>query len=143
MVKAAVGWSRELVMARLEEMALVIRALPDREKGWMNSLNSFWPAIRRSSAENYGWTEARVRPPIPSPAAIDRGYQAYEWLNWIDEDVRPLVTARAFGFSYRRIGAMAGMSRCTSKRRIDTALSKVATRLNHELDRASKGRRAA
>ena len=52
MVKAAVGWSRELVMARLEEMALVIRALPDTEKGWMNSLQSFWPAIRHRSADN-------------------------------------------------------------------------------------------
>ena len=109
----------------------------------MNSMNSVWPAIRRSSAESYGWAEARVRPPIPSQAAIDRGYQAYEWLKWLDQEARPLVTARAFGFSYAKIGKLSGICGRTVKTRIDRACSRVATRLNLEMDRASKGRRAA
>jgi hypothetical protein len=75
--------------------------------------------VVRSALESYGWTEARLRPPVPSAEKIDRMDEAMCWLGLIPQDnyvLRRVVGARSLVhpitdrhlFSWRRLGGAMG-----------------------------------
>lgn len=102
---------------RLEEAGASLLALP--ATGWSTRLRSSTLDIVRSAAEGYGWTEGRLRPPIPSAAKITRMDEALGWIAHIPLDryvLRRIVGARSLVhplsdrhlFSWRRLGAVLG-----------------------------------
>ena len=60
----------ELVTYRLEEAGAALLALPGT--GWSTRLRASSLEIVRTAIECYGWTEKRIRPPIPSATRITR-----------------------------------------------------------------------
>ena len=73
----------------------------------------------RDAAAGYGMGQGRIRPPVPSPAAIDRMDAAWVWLGLIPGDkfvLRRVVGARSLVspltgrhvLSWRRIGDAVG-----------------------------------
>ena len=89
--------TREEIRSRLEEAAEVLAALPDRDRP--RGYRTTWPDYAISTADAYGYREARARRPIPSPEAIDRADKAMRWLQLTDGDTGKLLWARA-----KRIG---------------------------------------
>jgi len=107
----------ELVTARLEEAGATLLALPGT--GWTTKLRASSLEIVRAAIENYGWTESRVRPAIPSAARISRMDEAMGWITLIPLDryvLRRIVGARSlvspttdrYLFPWRRLAAVLG-----------------------------------
>ncbi len=86
----------ELVTSRLEEAGATLLALPGT--GWSTRLRASSLEIVRTAIESYGWTEKRLRPPIPSAARISRMDEAMGWITMIPSDryvLRRIVGARS------------------------------------------------
>lgn len=115
------------VKARFEEAAETMRALRlgsrDRPQA---RLLARWPDVVHQAMLAYGWTGAKVRPPAPSPAAIDRLDETLAWLWPLADDERRLVMARAFRLPWRRIEDLDGRSERTLRKVHATALEKIA-----------------
>jgi hypothetical protein len=119
----------ELIKARFEEAALALRALPLNARDRPQARLSRWPDVVHQAMLAYGWTEARVRPPAPSPAAIDRLDETLSWLWPLADDERRLVMARAFRLPWRRIEDLDGRSERTLRNVHARVLSAVVARL--------------
>ena len=52
----------------------------------------------------YGYEDAKVTPPIPSPAAIQRMEEVLTWLQLAPVEYRRLRWFRAEGWSWRKLG---------------------------------------
>lgn len=109
--------SAEWVIARLEEAGTTLLALP--HTGPSTRLVQSGLEWVRDAAESYGAARARLRPAIPSAAAITRMDQAYRWVSRIPEDkyvLRRVVGARSLVhpmtgrhlYSWRRLGTAVG-----------------------------------
>jgi len=88
--------AEQLVIARLEEAGTTLLALPGT--GWTTKLRTSSLEIVRAAIENYGWTENRVRPAVPSAARISRMDEAMGWIPLIPLDryvLRRIVGARS------------------------------------------------
>jgi hypothetical protein len=107
----------DYVVYRLEEAGATLLALPNT--GWSTRLRSSSPEIVRTAMEAYGWTEAQIRPPVPSAARVTRMDEALTWLSLIPEDryvLRRVVGARSLVhpitdrhlFPWRRLGKALG-----------------------------------
>ncbi len=107
----------DFVVYRLEEAGATLLALPGT--GWTTHMRSSSLEIVRSALEAYGWTEGRVRPPVPSSAKISRMDEAMAWIPLIPLDryvLRRVVGARSLVhpitdrhlFPWRRLGAALG-----------------------------------
>src|SRR5271166_3410853 len=86
----------DLVTYRLEEAGATLLALPGT--GWSTRLRASSLEIVRAAIESYGWTEKRIRPPIPSAARITRMDEALGWITLIPIDryvLRRIVGARS------------------------------------------------
>ena len=86
----------DLVTYRLEEAGATLLALPGT--GWSTRLRASSLEIVRAAVESYGWTEKRIRPPIPSAARITRMDEALGWITLIPIDryvLRRIVGARS------------------------------------------------
>jgi hypothetical protein len=59
------------VITRLNEAASVLRRLPEGGRYEYPFLTS-WPDYKPDPNTAYGYEDAKVKPPIPSPAAIQR-----------------------------------------------------------------------
>ncbi|MBS0560770.1 MAG: hypothetical protein JSR21_12015 [Proteobacteria bacterium] len=105
------------VIARLEEAGETLLSLP--ATGWSTRLRTSSLDIVRSALENYGWSESRVRPPVPSSARITQMDEAYAWIRAIPVEnyvLRRIVGARSlinpvtgrYVFPWRRLGAALG-----------------------------------
>jgi hypothetical protein len=105
------------VSYRLEEAGETLLALPGT--GYSTRLRTSTLDIVRTAIENYGWSEARVRPPVPSSAKITRMDEALGWILLIPRDnyvLRRIVGARCLVspvterhlFPWRRLGAALG-----------------------------------
>ncbi|MBV8525794.1 MAG: hypothetical protein JOY71_27395 [Acetobacteraceae bacterium] len=75
--------------------------------------------IVRTAIESYGWTDQRVRPPVPSAAAITDMDEVLGWISLIPVEryvLRRIVGARSlvhpvtekYLFPWRRLGAALG-----------------------------------
>lgn len=105
------------VIVRLEDAGASLLSLPGT--GWTTKLRSSSLEIVRTAIESYGWTEQRVRPPIPSALRISRMDEALGWITLIPLDryvLRRIVGARSLVspitdrhlFPWRRLGAAVG-----------------------------------
>ena len=66
------------VTCRLEEAGATLLALPGT--GWSTRLRTSSVDIVRTALESYGWTESRIRPPVPSSAQISRMDETLAWI---------------------------------------------------------------
>jgi hypothetical protein len=107
----------DYVVYRLEEAGATLLALPGT--GWSTRLRTSSLEIVRTALESYGWTEARIRPAVPSAEKITRMDEALSWLSLIPQDkyvLRRVVGARSLVhpitdrhlFPWRRLGAALG-----------------------------------
>ena len=107
----------QYVTWRLEEAGRTLLCLP--MTGYSTRLRSSALDIVRGAAEAYGLSEKRLRPPVPSGAAIDRMDEAYGWLRLIPEEkfvIRRIVGARSLVhpltdrhlYPWRRLAAAVG-----------------------------------
>ncbi|HQT76266.1 MAG: hypothetical protein B7Z80_02460 [Rhodospirillales bacterium 20-64-7] len=107
----------DYVVYRLEEAGATLLALPG--SGWSTRLRTSSLEIVRTALEAYGWTEARIRPPVPSAEKITRMDEAMAWIPLIPLDkyvLRRIVGARSLVhpitdrhlFPWRRLGKALG-----------------------------------
>jgi len=107
----------ETVIGRLEAAGAALLALPGT--GWSTKMRSSSLEIVRVAIEGYGWTNKRIRPPIPSAAQITRMDEALGWISMIPIDryvLRRIVGARSLVhpiterhlFPWRRLGTAIG-----------------------------------
>jgi hypothetical protein len=105
------------VVARLEKAGSTLLALPGT--GWSTKLRTSSLDIVRTAIESYGWTDQRVRPPVPSAAAITDMDEVLGWISFIPVEryvLRRIVGARSlvhpvtekYLFPWRRLGAALG-----------------------------------
>jgi hypothetical protein len=98
----------------------------------------------RTALEGYGWTNARIRPPVPSAQHIDRMDEALAWPTLIPADryvLRRIVGARALVsplterhlFSWRRLGAVLGADHKAVQRWHAEGIDVIVTALNRPL----------
>ncbi len=86
----------KFVTRRLEEAGAALLALPNT--GYSTKLRSSNLDIVRTALESYGWSEKRIRPAVPSAAAITRMDEAMGWIAHIPIDryvLRRIVGARS------------------------------------------------
>ncbi len=107
----------DFVIYRLEEAGATVLALPGT--GWSTRMRSSSIEIVRTAMESYGWSAARIRPPVPSSDKITRMDEAMAWLTLIPQEkyvLRRVVGARSLVhpitdrhlFPWRRLGAALG-----------------------------------
>jgi hypothetical protein len=105
------------VIARLEKAGSTLLALPGT--GWSTKLRMSSLDIVRTEIESYGWTDQRIRPPVPSAAAITDMDEVLGWISFIPVEryvLRRIVGARSlvhpvtekYLFPWRRLGAALG-----------------------------------
>ena len=105
------------IVARLEEAGRTLLALPQR--GYSPGLRMNRLDIVQEAVEAYGWSEGRIRLPVPPAQRITRMDESFAWLRLIPEDryvLRRIVGARALVSPYtdrhlypwRRLGALLG-----------------------------------
>lgn len=125
-------WFHADVERRLVAAASTLRRLPMPKHGRPAGFKSAAIDVVRSTVEAYGYEEARVRPPAPSPEDITRMDEALSWLLWLDAETRRIVFARSLGFSWRRVAAMDLQGRCgkTLLKVFRTGIMRIADRLN-------------
>ncbi len=107
----------DFVVYRLEEAGATLLALPGT--GWSTRLRTSSLEIVRTALEAYGWTEARIRPAVPSAEKITRMDEALGWIPLIPLDryvLRRVVGARSLVnpltdrhlYPWRRLGSALG-----------------------------------
>ncbi len=107
----------DFVIYRLEEAGATLLALPGT--GYSTRLRSSSLEIVRTALESYGWSDARIRPPVPSADKISRMDEAMSWIPLIPLDryvLRRVVGARSLVhpvtdrhlFPWRRLGKALG-----------------------------------
>lgn len=117
------------VKRRFEEAAETLRALRLGARDRPMARLARWPDVVHQAMLAYGWSEARVRLPAPSPAAIDRLDETLLWLWPLADDERRLVMARAFRIPWPRIVELDGRSKPTLRTVHGRALAKIAVDL--------------
>jgi hypothetical protein len=126
---------------RFEEAARTLRRLPDPAKG-PKGYGSSWPPIIRSYWEAYGADPARPPCISPSPEAISRMEETFDWLLWIEPDDARIVWLRAEGVRWRQVCNRVGLSRSAAWRRWVAALVMIANRCNsRDFQKGQKFRR--
>ena len=134
-------WTEAAVKARLDEAAETLKAMTLSCRDRPARLGSGWPDVVRQSCEAYGYSDVRVHPPTPSPAAISRADEAVTWLLWLGDAERRVAWARASGITWRRLEDIDGRSHVTLRKILSVALACIAKRLNVPLpSRAVEGR---
>lgn len=120
-------WTASMVEERMAEAALVLRRLPEeRVQGYFST----WPEVVRDFWDAFGWHDAVLRAPRPSPAAIDRMDEAMTWLRWLDPVDAKIVWERAANTRWKPICHRFGMTRATAWRHWVAGLTLIAARLN-------------
>lgn len=118
-----------LLEDRFEEAARTLRRLPNPPGSTPRGYSSSWPEYAHDPGQSYGYNAARVRV-APSPAAIKRMEECFEWLSWLEPDDARIVWLRAEGMRWRQIGIRMGCVRQTAWRRWVAALVTIANHLN-------------
>lgn len=128
----------EYVLARLELAGSTLIALPGT--GCLPAgMKSNWPDFARQAIEAYGYTEARVRPPVPRARAITEMDEAFAWVGLVDDvRTRRLLLLRALvdpitdrhRWSWRRLDSSFGIHRDTLRLWHGRGIGRIVTRLN-------------
>ena len=129
----------DYVVRRLEEAGATLLALPGT--GWTTRLRTSYIEIVRTALESYGWSEARIRPAVPSADRISRMDEAMGWIGVIPLDryvLRRIVGARSLVhpvsdrhlFSWRRLAAALGADHKAVQRWHGQAIEMIVAALN-------------
>ena len=129
----------DFVISRLEEAGATLLAL--RGTGWTTKLRTSNIEIVRTALENYGWTEPRVRPSVPSAEKITRMDEAMGWIGAIPLDryvLRRIVGARSLVhpvtdrrlFPWRRLAAALGADHKAVQRWHGQGIDMIVAALN-------------
>jgi hypothetical protein len=113
----AAPYDAALVGALLEQAGATLFALP--MSGHSTRLRQSMPEVAAATSEAAWGMERRLRPPLPSAAAISRMDRVLGWIRLIPDDryvLRRIVSARALVnplterhlYSWRRLGALLG-----------------------------------
>lgn len=102
---------------RFKEAMFTLRRMPtDRPREYKVA----WPDVVQDVHDAYGYTPTTTRQAAPSPAAITRMDEALGWIMLIQDGpkkpLRKIVTGRAMGVHWTKLGRMAGKDRSTVKR---------------------------
>jgi hypothetical protein len=130
------------VVYRLEEAGETLLALPGT--GWSTRLRTSSLDIVRTALENYGWSENRMRPPVPSSAKITRMDEALAWIALIPLEnhvLRRIVGARCLVspvterhlYPWRRLGAAMGADHKAVQRWHAQGIAIIVKALNRPL----------
>lgn len=120
----------------IERSVKTLRALPDRERGWLYHQKSMMPEPLRQFSESYGTdaAQANLRARFtPKPRDVERYLEVLGWLTDLEKqndgkrDVKILV-ARACGCSRRALADRFGRSVETIRRWESGAVSVIAHR---------------
>ena len=129
----------DYVVYRLEEAGATLLALPGT--GWTTRLRTSSLEIVRTALEAYGWTEARIRPAVPSAEKITRMDEALGWIPLIPLDryvLRRVVGARSLVnpltdrhlYPWRRLGVALGADHKAVQRWHAQGIRMIVTALN-------------
>lgn len=117
------------IEARFEEAAQTLRRLP--HTGYYPSMKtSSWPEIVQSVHTAYGYDAARMPRITPTPQAITRMEETFEWLRWLEPDDARIVWLRGEGVRWKPICYRVGLSRSQAWRHWVAAMILIANRLN-------------
>jgi hypothetical protein len=139
LLESATLFDAELLTYRLEEAGATLLALPGT--GWSTRLRTSSLEIVRTAIESYGWSEKRLRPPIPSAARISRMDEALGWITLIPADryvLRRIVGARSLVhpitdrhlYPWRRLAAAIGADHKAVQRWHAQGIELIVGRLN-------------
>ncbi|MCP5086472.1 MAG: hypothetical protein GY952_06690 [Rhodobacteraceae bacterium] len=116
---------------RIRRAVLTLRALPDREKAWLDACNkTSMPEPVRLAEEAYGYESAKARRFTPTHRDVDQYLETFEWLCWLrrqndgKRDYR-IVVARVHGTPYWKLADRHHRSEETIRRWRDGAIAKV------------------
>lgn len=124
-------WTRDEIVSRFREAGDTVKRLP-RAKG-PASYGSGWPQIVQDARDAYGYTEARIALPAPSPRAIDRTYEVFSWFRFFDGDVdemRAVWLCAGCGYSVANASRKIGVSRATIRSRARAGVYRIVAGLN-------------
>ena len=109
------------VERRVLRACRTIRALPDRDRRFFHSFNS-WPEVVQEVTEAYGYTETTMPRFRPTPGDVSDCMTALAWARGIPRNEWKLVWWRSFGVSFKHIGLRLGRSDDTARRRYKDAI---------------------
>lgn len=127
-------WTHEEVQMRIREAGDTVRRLP-KPRG-PNGYGSGWPDVVRDAREAYGYTEGRIRPPAPSPRAIDRMEEVFTWFQFLadkPEETRAMWISVGCGVKHAHTARILGVHRKTIRLRVWAAVSRVVLGLNRSV----------
>jgi hypothetical protein len=108
-------WTREEVIGRFREAGDTVKRLP-KPKG-PASYGSGWPGVVQDARDAYGYTETRLRLAAPTPRAIDRMDEVFDWFRYFSdnpEEMRVVWLACGCGVSFAQCGRILGMTRISA-----------------------------
>lgn len=117
---------RDFIAARLREAWDTLRRLPGNT---VPELRSAWPEAVQDVADAYGYTQAIVKLPPPTPRAIDRMTETFTWFASLTDHphlTRAVWLTAASGMGIRRAALTLGIHRDTVRARRDEALDRMA-----------------
>lgn len=124
-------WTRDEVVGRFREAGDTVRRLP-RAKG-PASYGSGWPPFVQDPRDAYGYTEATLRLPAPSPRAIDRADEVFAWFRFFDGDVEVMRTVwlcAGHGLSFAKVAGRLGTSKTIVRSRAWAGVERIVAGLN-------------
>lgn len=119
-------WTIDTVADRFTEAAVTAHRLPP---AGVVGYVTLWPEIARQAWEGYADELTVLRIP-PTPAAVDRLVETTRWLQWLSDEQRTLVWARARYVPWRAICEDLHCSKQTAWRRWRHALVLIVVELN-------------
>ncbi len=121
-----VKWTPQLVAEYFEEAVSTTRKLPPvKAQGYF----SVWPDIMRTPNELM-MQKPRPMRLYPTPGAISRLEQTFEWIPWLEIEERKLIWKRATRVAWKIICRGLGCGRTTAWCKWMSALRKISSRLN-------------
>lgn len=127
-------WTLDEIEHRFHEAAATsFRLPPARVAGYV----TLWPEIARQPWEGYADALTVLRIPA-TPAAIDRLIETTRWLQWLSDEQRTLVWARARYVPWRAICKDTHCSKATAWRRWRYALTIIVVELNGQPPRIAE-----
>jgi hypothetical protein len=129
----------DFVIYRLEEAGATLLALPGT--GYSTRLRTSSLEIVHTALEAYGWSEAPIRPAVPSAEKITRMDEAMSWIPLISLDryiLRRVVGARSLVhpitdrhlFPWRRLGKALGADHKAIQRWHAQGIAMIVAALN-------------
>ena len=131
------SFTPEHVALRFEECVSTLRKLPgERSLGYV----SYWPEIKYDQRE----LARQAAPPVrlrATPDQITRMEETLTWITWVGCGECHLIWLRAYRTPWRVISRETGFPRTSAQRYWQGALSKIATKLVENDEKASNSSR--